>query len=525
MSSIQDSDLHGLDLTVFNNGQDPYPASDDTLKKTFIHPVQYYTDVVNKVGVPEHGRVLDLLCGVGRWSVFLAQSCSELVGIDRLTGCTNIAAGLCKHLGLTNTQFFDRDVSYVENFSDASFDVVWMYSALQYVDRAYTLRQAQRLLKPGGLLVVRNYNAIGLMVNHMLTGVLAGDTDQGSTRWAMNALAKGEQDDGSPNYVTTSGAPKLLHRFGFRLENVSVAEEFFTEAADFSSGVGNDTAHDGALAAACSKLANQFDPVVNFVAVKKDAAETVFDADSYLAEVAAGTLSHADVSELARLDPESAIRQLLGKLSSQDQLEQQNARAILVGLEEIAFQPLVDAAVKSDGTVKINAKNALLELAERNSGAIVRMLMQADEKTREFVLDLGNQHIMETAGKTNQDRIKVVVVLSLAYSGSTWTTLTVGSQRDAICLGGGDQIFDAAEGRYQYQCQLHGPSCRYWSENFKDYQNGDNLFCIWLLPLGSEFLLSIILLCRPLKIILNIRPSICILSILSAMAGRHWRVQ
>lgn len=226
-SLLEESQLKALDLTSFNGGVNPYPKGDKSLERTFSWPIERYRRTISEVVGATGGRVLDLLCGAGRWSVFLAEQNTEVLGIDHLPGCTRIADGLCKHFGFSNAEFEAGDVSYISKLPSESFDTVWIYSALQYVERENTLNECYRLLKPGGKLFVGNYNSYGLMLEHVIKGVEGRKINEGSSQWALDALQRGEQADGLPSFISPEGASAMCARFGFRLVMAKSDQEFY----------------------------------------------------------------------------------------------------------------------------------------------------------------------------------------------------------------------------------------------------------------------------------------------------------
>ncbi len=104
-------------------------------------------------------RVLDAGCGVGGGAIYLARETGA-----RVTGITlsERQVARCKanaeRSGVGDrTQFLARDFT-ATNFPDASFDVVWaVESVCHATDKAAFLREAHRLLTPGGRLVLADF--------------------------------------------------------------------------------------------------------------------------------------------------------------------------------------------------------------------------------------------------------------------------------------------------------------------------------------------------------------------------------
>lgn len=217
MIKVSDEALLALDLKQFNNGVNPYPEGDNSLENAFLRGADYYRYAVKYKTGFTGGRVLDLLCGFGRWSIFLAEQNESVVGIDRLKDCTNLATNLCRELELNNTEFLTGEASLTKQFPDNEFDYVWMYSALQYVNRKEVLSEIRRVLKPNGRVFISQYNSTGLMLDHFLKGVESNSINEGASQWALNALVNGEHADNNPNYISPEGIEELCKRFDLKV--------------------------------------------------------------------------------------------------------------------------------------------------------------------------------------------------------------------------------------------------------------------------------------------------------------------
>lgn len=96
-------------------------------------------------------RVLEFGCGTGTTALTHAPHVAEVVATDYSSAMIEIARG--KATGVPNLRF---EVSSVEDFDaePESFDVVMAHSLLHLLpESGPLLRQAARLLKPGGYLV------------------------------------------------------------------------------------------------------------------------------------------------------------------------------------------------------------------------------------------------------------------------------------------------------------------------------------------------------------------------------------
>lgn len=105
--------------------------------------------------------VLDLGCGMGRVCAALASSARVVVGIDVSVRMLALARRRCgEHRNVLLAQTSGRDLAAL---ADASFDLVLAVDTFPYLVLAGSglaemhLREARRVLKPGGSLVAFNY--------------------------------------------------------------------------------------------------------------------------------------------------------------------------------------------------------------------------------------------------------------------------------------------------------------------------------------------------------------------------------
>ncbi|MGN6869957.1 MAG: methyltransferase domain-containing protein [Solirubrobacteraceae bacterium] len=103
-------------------------------------------------------RLLDVGCGPGTITLDLAERVSPgpAIGVDRDAGIVSEAQTLLDSRPISGVEFRTAD-AYALEFDDESFDVVHAHQLLQHLtDPVAALAEIRRVLKPGGVLAVRD---------------------------------------------------------------------------------------------------------------------------------------------------------------------------------------------------------------------------------------------------------------------------------------------------------------------------------------------------------------------------------
>jgi ubiquinone/menaquinone biosynthesis C-methylase UbiE len=105
-------------------------------------------------------RLLDLGCGFGALSVFFAGQGAIVTGIDPIADRLGVGRAVAAEHDLP-VEFSEGRMEKLE-FADESFDLAIQNNSLCYIvdreDRRAALAETLRVLKPGGIVVIRNPN-------------------------------------------------------------------------------------------------------------------------------------------------------------------------------------------------------------------------------------------------------------------------------------------------------------------------------------------------------------------------------
>lgn len=108
-----------------------------------------YYRVLEQIRLNEDHLVLDAGCGSGLFSHLAINTGAEVIGIDAAPGLLEIARQRNPH-----NNFLEEDLESMP-FTDDSFDYVVGFNSFQYAGNfENALKEAKRVLKPGGRLVI-----------------------------------------------------------------------------------------------------------------------------------------------------------------------------------------------------------------------------------------------------------------------------------------------------------------------------------------------------------------------------------
>jgi SAM-dependent methyltransferase len=111
------------------------------------------------LAIPGDARILEIGCGTGQMSLYLARADRVVIGADLTRGSLLLGAAAAKRFGLERVQFVETDLQR-PGLRSGAFDVVYSSGVLHHTpDPRSSFARIARLVRPGGIIILGVYNS------------------------------------------------------------------------------------------------------------------------------------------------------------------------------------------------------------------------------------------------------------------------------------------------------------------------------------------------------------------------------
>ena len=181
MSAWRNKMSNRLDIiNRFYDGSD----EDERLSRSRHGQLEYFTTMhyIHKM-LPDNGSIIELGAGTGRYSVALAREGYTVTAVELAE--RNYELLLKNGKGIKNLRICRGDALDLSRFEDSSFDLTLVFGPLYHLynpdDQNTALREAVRVTKPGGMIMVAFLSVHAILYDNYLQGNLHSGLEENFT--------------------------------------------------------------------------------------------------------------------------------------------------------------------------------------------------------------------------------------------------------------------------------------------------------------------------------------------------------
>lgn len=146
------------------------------------------TDVLVKVGITPGGRVIDLCCGDGWFTLSLAMMASHVTAIDIDVAQIELARARLSEADVTNCEFYAGDAYEIGRLTPKPVDFVFLANAFHGVpDRTRLAKAVKGVLVPRGKFAIVNWHPLPREQTTVLNAPRGPRTEMRMHYWQTSA--------------------------------------------------------------------------------------------------------------------------------------------------------------------------------------------------------------------------------------------------------------------------------------------------------------------------------------------------
>jgi SAM-dependent methyltransferase len=121
--------------------------------------------------IPADAHVVEVGCGTGQMSLYLAHTDRVVVGADISRAALRLGQDAARRFGITSVRFVETDLNH-SGLRPESFDVVYSAGVVHHTaEPAAAFASISRLARPGGIVIVGVYNTFARLPLRFRRGI------------------------------------------------------------------------------------------------------------------------------------------------------------------------------------------------------------------------------------------------------------------------------------------------------------------------------------------------------------------